>query len=648
MTGSLRSTARNPIAIAIMGALILVFLVLGVGGGRFPDAFRSVNADSVVSVGAHSMNAHTFEKKWDEQKQKFEQQTGQDLTNQFLVENGVDAQMLDQAALQESTLEMLARAGIVPGPSLVDNEIKKIPAAFDKVTGQFSQQQFIQVLAANGLTPRQAQAEITDELAMRHFIFAIAGGIEEPLTYVTLGASQGTESRDVSYFIMGLNAVPAPVQPTDAQLTAFMKAHAAQLMQPQMRVITVAKFSAKDIAPSVKIDPAQVAKEFAFRKDSLSTPEKRTVIDIPVKTAADGASAAQRLSSGEDPSAIAKSMGVEAVTYDDKPQSAIADRKLAQAAFSAKAGGVIGPVAGDLGLAVVKVIKVTPGAPATLASATPQIEADLRQKQAADQAYQQSEKFDGARQAGANVTDAARKAGVAAITLGPVTAQGVGADGKPNPILTDRILKAAFAMPAGQDGDLEDAGSGEYFAVRVEKILPPALPALADKRPQLAKAYMNETLITELKAKATALVALSKKNGNLDAAAAQVGAHVVHESGMTRLKAQQYQSFGREFLEDVFGAKPGDVFPAGGQTGVYIGKVDAAHAGDPRQTAALAVAIRQRASQAYAEDLMNAVQTAARKSLKVTLNPALARQALGVDVNALPKAGAKPGAPLAK
>ncbi|HEY7853432.1 MAG TPA: SurA N-terminal domain-containing protein, partial [Caulobacteraceae bacterium] len=161
MTGSLRSTARNPLAIAIMGALILVFLIMGVGGGRFPDAFRTANADAVVSVGAHSMSAHDFQKIWDQQKQKIQQQSGQDLTNTFLVQNGVDTQIINQVALEQSAMEMLSQIGIVPGAQLVDQEIKKLPWAFDKVTGQFSQQQFTQVLASQGLSPRQAQAEIT-------------------------------------------------------------------------------------------------------------------------------------------------------------------------------------------------------------------------------------------------------------------------------------------------------------------------------------------------------------------------------------------------------------------------------------------------------------------------------------------------------
>jgi peptidyl-prolyl cis-trans isomerase D len=641
MTGSLRSSARNPIAVAIMGALILVFLVLGVGGGRFPDAFRSINADAVVSVGSHSMTSHEFEKVWEQQKQKFEQQTGQDLTNQVLVDNGVDTQILDEVARDQAGMEMVQRVGIVPGPDLVDDEIKKLPWAFDKVTGQFSQQQFVQVLASQGMTPRQAQAEITDELAMRHFGLAMAGGAQAPFLYAALSGAEGAEARDVSYFVMGMNAVPMPGAPTDAQLTDFITAHANQLMQPATRIVTVARFSAAQIAPTIKVDPAQVAKEFAFRKDSLSQPEKRTVAVIPVKTAADGATAVRRLTNGEDPSVIAKSLGVEEVAYVDKPQSGIADNKLATAAFAMKPGAVA-PVTGDLGMAAVKVFKVTPAAPATLASATAQIQADLQKKQAADQAYQQSEKYDEARQSGASLADAAKKAGVTPITVGPVTAQGIGPDGKPNPLLNDKILKAAFAAPVGQEGDLEDAGSGEYFAVKVEKALPPALPSLADKRDQLAKAYVQVTLITELKAKAAELIALSKKTGNLTQAAAEVHAQVQTQKGLTRLTARQFQAMGRDFLENVFSAKPGAVFAAGGAQGVYIGRIDQVRPGDPQQMAQLTAMVRSRSSQGDAEDLLTAFQTASLAKLKATKNPALARQTLGVEASSAPKEGSKP------
>ena len=53
MTGALRSTARNPVAVALMGVLILVFLILGVGGGsRFPDLLAGTRGDAVAAAGS--------------------------------------------------------------------------------------------------------------------------------------------------------------------------------------------------------------------------------------------------------------------------------------------------------------------------------------------------------------------------------------------------------------------------------------------------------------------------------------------------------------------------------------------------------------------------------------------------------------------
>ncbi len=646
MTGSLRSSARNPISIALMGLLILVFLILGVGGGgRLPDAFRQVAPDAVVTAGSHSVSKQDFRRIFNQQKDRYQQQTGQTITTEFLVQNGADGQMLNEISLEQAGLEMLKRAGIDPAPALVDAEIKKLPFAFDKVTGQFSQAQFTQALAAQGMTPKQAAAEIGDELAERHFGYALEAGYKLPRLYAAINAVAGLESRDVSYFILGIHAVPMPAAPTDAQLMAFMKEHAAQLTLPEMRVITLVKFSAKDFASGIKVDPADVAKEFAFRKDTLTNPERRTVVEIPVKSAQQAALAQRGLATGQDPGVIARAIGSEPVSYVDKPQSAFADAKIAQAAFAMKPGEVSQPVRGDLGVAVLKVIKVTPGGAVTLQSATPQIEADLRQKAAAKKAYEQSKAFDDARQGGMSVVDAARKVGAVSLTLPPITAQGQDADGRPVDGLNDTIDKAAFAQVAGQDGDLQDAGAGEYFALRVEKVLPPALPSLESKRPQLTQAYMQTQLVTALKAKALALVEQIKKGESLEAAAASVGAQVVRQTDMQRVKADQYKALGQEFLENVFGVKPGAVFAAGGQTGIFIAKLDAARPGDPTQTAQLLELLRPRVTQAYLKDLLTTTNTAARAALKVTINQALARQELGVDPALIPKApGAKAGA----
>lgn len=642
MTGTLRSTARNPVAIALMGLLILVFLVIGVGGnGRFPDAFRANRADAVVSAGAHSMGASDFRRLFDQQKQKLEADNKQTIASAVLVENGFDQQILTAIAQDESLAEMLQRSGVTPGEALVDEQIRKLPFAFDRVTGKFSEQQFDQFLQSQGLTARQAQQELGDELAQRHFVYAAEAGFRAPRIFAALNAAAGLENRDIAYFIVNPNIIPTPAAPTDAQLGAFMKEHAAQLMRPEMRTITLVRFSATALAPTTNVDEAAIAKEFEFRKSTLAAPETRSVAQIPVKTPAQGADAAARLAKGEDPGAIARSYGVQAIVYADKPQSALADRKLAAAVFALKAGETRGPLQGDLGLAAVRVFKVTPAKIVTLADARPKIEADLKQKAARNRAYEMSQVYDDAKSGGASLADAAAKAGAAPVIIGPFAAGGQDLHGQPIAGLDEKIIKSAFAKHVGEDADLEDAGSGEYFALKVNQVTPPALPALQEARPQLAKAYQTQLFMQALRSKADGLLAELRAGMTIEKAAASVGATVVRQAGLQRIAAARYQALGRGFLEAIFAAKPGNAFAAGAPNGVYIAKLEAVRAGDPTAMANVVNAIRGRLGEGYLAELTAAAKSAAQAEVKAQINLPLARQAIGVDPALAPKPGAK-------
>jgi peptidyl-prolyl cis-trans isomerase D len=632
MTGTLRSSARNPIGIALMGILTLVFLLLGIGGGgRLPDILNGARPDSVVSAGQHVISASEFRTIFEQQKQRLQQQSNQTYTTDFLVKNGFDQDLINQMSMDQAEAEMLRRAGVRPAPALIDDQIKKIPFAFDRVTGKFSATQFTQFLAAQGLTLRQVQEDFADELAERHFGLAVAANFRMPRAYAAVNAVAALENRDISYFFLDPHIIPPPAPPTDAQLSAFMQAHAAELTRPEMRVITLTHFSAADFAPSMKVDDAQIAKEFDARKDSLNTPESRTVVQIPVKVAADGAKAAAALAKGEAPAAVAKALGVEPIIYADKPQAEIADRKLGVIAFSMKVNQPQGPVQGDLGLAVLEVTKVTPAKPASLESARPKIEADLRQKAAQDKAYALSEAFDQARQGGATVAAAALKAGAPVVTLGPFTATGLGEDGKPIPGLNDKIVKAVFATSAGEDSDISDAGPGDYFAFHVNRVVAPSLPPLDQARAKLSQAYMADAVRTAFRAKAEKLEADIRAGKSVDAVAASVGAHSTHLTNVQLIKAQQYQSLGRDFLNAVFAVKAGETFASSAPGGAFVGRLDAVRPGAAATTAAVTDIVRGRLSQDYLRDLMDTAKRASETEVAVKTNLKLARQTLGVD-----------------
>jgi peptidyl-prolyl cis-trans isomerase D len=449
------------------------------------------------------------------------------------------------------------------------------------------------------------------------------------------------ESRDIAYFPIEPGSVPQPAPPTDAQLTAFMKENAAQLTRPEFRVLTVVRFSPQLVAANLPIDEAELKKRFDFRKDTLSTPETRTIIQIPAKDPAAAQQIGQRLAKGEQPAAIAKSLGVEVLTYDSKPKTAIADKKVAEAAFRMLAGQMA-PVPGDLGLAVVKVVSVTPGRAVTLDEVRPALEAEIRKDAAAEKVYALTQAYDDAHQGGSSLAESAQKAGVPAVTIGPLAKNGRDLQGQPVEGLSQKLVETAFNLPAGGESEVEDAGGGEYFAVRVEKVIPPAMPPLAEVKPQLTRVFMMREIAKRMQARADELAARVKKGEALDAVAASAGAKITRVPGLSRQNAAQMQGMSQDILGKTFTSKQGDVFTAeNNHFGFVVGKLEAVHSGEGPTLARMAEDMRPQMSVALYRELAETARFAARQKIKVTVDAARARTALGLEP--IEPKGAKPG-----
>ena len=634
MFAALRAFTKSWVAAVLMGLLIVSFAVWGIRdvfGGR-------ISGDAVVTAGSRTVSSTDYRREFEQFKARVEQQTGQQIPNDVAAANGLDQEVLQGLATREAFAELIHKLGIIPSDKLVAEQIAKIPAFFDPVTGRFDKRAYQQALANNDLNPVRFEAEMRDDIAQQHLGTAIIAGLAVPRAYTAMAAVFELEGRDVAFLAIDPKSVPQPAPPTDAQLTTFMQENATAIMRPEFRQLTLLQVTPEQFMASVKVDPAQVQKQYDFRKDTLSKPETRTLVQIPAKSPAAAAQITARLAKGEDPAAVAKAFGVDAITYADKPQSAIPDKKLAAVAFQMQPGQVQ-TVQGELALAVVKLQAVTPGHVVTFEEARPGLEAEVRKNAASEKVYQLTQAYDDAHQKGASLPEAAQKAGIPTTTLGPVAKNGLGPDGKPVPGLTQKLVDAAFALPAGGESELEDNGAGGYFAVRVDKVIPPALPSLAEIKPKLTQAWIARELNERLAAKADELAARVRKGESLDAVAASSGAKVVRVNGLTRATASQNQALSGEILARVFDAKLGDVFTARTNgVGYVVGKLAAIHAGEGANLPLMAEAARGQMTTAYIREVEDAARAAARGKIKVTLDPERARAALGLE----PAGPAKP------
>lgn len=625
MLAAFRVFAKSWVAAGLIGLLIIAFAVFGL-----QDVFSHQLGDSVVVAGSRKVSPADFRREFDAVRKRAEEQMGQPVSAEVAAENGLDRQVLQGLATREAFAELLHRMGIRPSDKDVVAQIAKIPAFFNPVSGQFDKALYQQRLAQNEMRPHAFEAMLRDEMAQQHLVSALTQALQAPRAYSALAAIYALENRDVSYLTIDPGSVPRPAAPTDAQLTAFMKENAAQLTMPEFRVLTVVRFSPQLVGANITVDEAELKKRYEFRKDTLSTPETRTLVQIPAKDAAAAKTITARLQAGEAPGVIAKSLGVDAISYDNRPQTAIADRKLAEAAFKLQPGQVA-TVQGDLGAAVVKVVAVAPGTTVSFEQARPALEAELRKDAAAERVYALTQAYDEAHQKGANLTEAAEKAGVAATTIGPVAKDGRDQTGQSLGGLNQKLMDSAFSLPAGGESPVVEAGNGEYFAVRVEKIIPPALPPLAEVKPQLAQAWMMRETAKAMQAKADELAARVRKGESLDAVAASAGTKVTRVAAVDRRTGQQNPLVSPEILGHVFGGKPNDVFVARARNfAMVVGKVDATHVGDPAQLAMLAEQTRPQMTATIFREIGQSAQTAARDELKVKVDYNRARAAIGL------------------
>ena len=397
MLAFFRTLAKSKIFWVVLG-IPLVLGVLSIGNVR-QDLTGVFQRDAVITAGSRVYSSADFKREF-EAYRKESQTQGQPITAEDAVAQGLDQRMLQAFAERESSSELLHKLGVWPSDKLVVEQIAKIKAFFDPISGKFDQKTYIARLQENNLVPASFEKNLRDEVAYNHFASGVAAGLKAPRLYGALVGAFGFEQHNLSLFAINPKILGDEPKPTDADLIKLMKDNAAALTDPETRTLTVVRFSAQELAPTQTVDPAEVKKRYDFRKDTLSAQETRTLVQISVKTPQQAADVSNKLGKGFDPTAVAKGAGVEPLIYTNSAKAVIADPKVADAAFALHEGEVSQPIQGQLGWAVVKVTKVNPGHTVSFEEARPQIEQEVKTEAAADKATDLAQKYEDAHEKG--------------------------------------------------------------------------------------------------------------------------------------------------------------------------------------------------------------------------------------------------------
>lgn len=642
MLTAFRTFAKSKWAI---GLLVLLALGLVVTGGSQMDVLGNLGPRHVVSADSRNMSQAEFRGELDRIREQAQQQAGRALDFEELIGEGGLRQYLQQKSQQLGFMSWAWKAGIRPGKELVLRQIRQAPGFFDNVTGQFSEEQYRTALAEGNATPEMFEAQLRDQYSTQHYGAALGAGMRLPRVYGAILASQALETRDARWFTVTQAMAGAAGSPTDVQLTALMNENADQLRMPESRTASVVLFDDGAAAPA-ELTEARILERFNFRRDALSLAEKRSFVTLTAPDRAAADRIADRLRAGESPAAVARSNSIQPAEYVDTPRSALGDPAVAAAVFGLAASQVSAPVEAGVGFVVARVSSIQPGRPATLADVRDQIVAELRAEDARAAVYRRVEAYEKARQDGKTLDVAVREVGARLIRIPPIRQDGKLRNGQEiNPALPPQLIQTMWTLGKGTESEVIDMGQGQYFVVRLDDVMPAALPPLAGIREPLARQWVLRENVRLLSARAGALAARVRGGEDLAAVAASVGATLQTGTGLNRQSAEQN---GEGVIAGVFSSGRGEPFSQQNTADTFvIGRTDRIAAAVPALAAPVAEQFRQR----MAGDHINAVGevaiSAAAARSKAEFDEPLARTSLGLPAEA-PAAAATPGAPPAR
>ncbi|MGE0742240.1 MAG: SurA N-terminal domain-containing protein [Hyphomonadaceae bacterium] len=616
----MRTFTRGWISYLLLFVLVIAFAIWGIN-----DMFTGMGAQNVAEVGGRKITPPQLTRELD-LTLRGRRAEGANVSQQDAIDAGLHMRLLD-GMIGRLAMEVYAeKIGVSASDAQVAERIRAIPAAVNPVTGQFDQAAYDRFLRELGYSRPEFENDIRGEMTTRMLMQSLASGVRAPTSYGELVLAYESETRTVSIAEAPASAVGAIPQPNEAQVQAFYEDSQEQLRLPEFRALTLVYARQEDFVARVTVPEQRLQEEFEARRAAMTRPERRTYVRITAQNEAQANDAAARLTRGEDASAVAQALSLQASTGENQARTDVPDERVAEAVFSMTANAPARVVRGQLApFVVVRVTNITPPVEPNFAELREELRTAIATDQAIDLLSAAVSNFEEARAAGTGIADAARGAGLAVVTIPEVEQGGRNRSGQPIESLADDpdILQTAFATPEGETSDFIAARDADVM-VSVDRVIPPSVRPLEEVRAELVQFWINRERARRLRERGEQVVAAVNGGQTLAQAARANGMRMVATSRpIARTAAEEELSQG--LGGQVFGAREGGVVSAIRDDGgaVQVAVVERITRADPAQVPQAVQEGRERVQQGLLGSFGQAIQGEISSSVNARRNDAL-------------------------
>jgi peptidyl-prolyl cis-trans isomerase D len=513
-----RKKASKWLAVTLLGLVLVAMVVTGFGTGGFGGIDSmvggGVGGSDVAKVEGRAITEQELSDTITRQyAQAHERQPQLDLAT-FLGPNGFE-QVLRQLIVGAAVHAFGEDQGLSVSRRMIDREIVNIPG-FRNVAGQFDENAMRAALRQQNVTEAQLRDDIAQSLMQRQLLGPIALGAHVPDGVTRAYADLLLERRQGAIGVVPTALFAAGINPTDQQVAAYYNGHRARFTVPERRVIQYAVIGRDQLAASARATDQEIQAYYRDHSDTYGAHETRDLEQVVLPTEQAAQAFAQRVRGGTAFADAAGQAGfaVGDITFANQNEAQFGQAtssEIAQAAFNAARGAILGPTRSDFGYHVVHVKAINRSAARPLDSVRAEIAAAIERSKAQDALGDLVSRIEDQISNGANIEEIAREQHLQLVTTPPLTAAGQSPDQPAFIVSADLrpLLQSAFEMEAEQPEPVVEPiqENQRYALLGIERTIPAAPPPLARIRDQVRAATIQDMALARARTAAQQIVA---------------------------------------------------------------------------------------------------------------------------------------------
>ncbi len=476
--------------------ILIGLLILGLAGFGVSSFTSSVQA--VGSVGDEDITVDDYLQALQSEIDSFAAYTGQRIPPSEAIQLGFNHRALENLVFRATVDNEAKQIGLSVGDRTVLEELTSMQQ-FQGVDGRFNRQAYEFVLERSGMSESEFDATVREGQVRQLLQSSVGDGFPASGLFVERLISHYLGTREVTWVRVDADMLDGETSAaTDQDLRAYHNANPDEFTLPETRHIAYAW-----ITPDMISDPEAVSEErlrefYAERGDQYSRPERRDIDRLVFSDLGAAEAAKRRLDAGEtDFEEIAAELGVllSDIHLGTVSRDALSGN-VADAVFGAEGTRIAGPVVSDLGPALYRINAVLGEQLTAFIDARQGLASEVALDTAREHIADRTSEYEDLLAGGATVEQLAAETRMESgtIAFNEPSSGGIAA--------FNEFRAAARAAAEGDFPEIAELSGGGVFAMRLDRVEPPAVEPFSDVRDRVQAAWDARQLSERLSAMA--------------------------------------------------------------------------------------------------------------------------------------------------